>query len=104
MSGLDIKKAKECVDVTVKGLLSIIKNQPRSNLKQVIQNAIFALEKQKPKRPLDLDDGAGFHDRVLSCPSCKKAIVNVWNTREYKPNFCHYCGQRFDWDKEEDEE
>lgn len=91
------EKAKECVDQTIEGLQSIIKDKPRSNLKQVIQNAIFALEKQKPKKPIDLDDGAGFHDRVLSCHSCKAPVTNVWSNRDYKPHFCHYCGQRYDW-------
>ena len=96
------EKAKECVDQTIEGLQSIIKDKPRSNLKQVINNAIFSLEKQKPKKPIDLDDGAGYGDRVLSCPSCKAPVTNVWSKRDYKPNFCHYCGQRYDWNGGED--
>lgn len=91
------EKAREAVDESIKGLRSIIENHPRSNMKRIIQNAIFSLEKQKPKKPIDLDDGCGFHDRVTSCPSCEKPICNVWSAREYKPHFCHYCGQRFDW-------
>lgn len=62
-----------------------------------IENALFAMEKQKPKEPLDLDDGLGMHDHVLCCPSCKNPITNVWNKRDYKPLFCHCCGQRFKW-------
>ena len=42
----------------------------------------------------------GFDPEVASqlvCPNCNKPIVNVWNTDKYKPNYCHYCGQKFDW-------
>lgn len=37
----------------------------------------------------------------LGCPKCDLAIVNVFSNREYKPNFCQHCGQRFDWSKDE---
>lgn len=93
----NMEELEECIDQTVDALKEIISCQPRSNLKQAIKNAIFSLGKLKPKKPIDLDDGAGFHDRVLSCPSCESPITNVWNKREYKPNFCHFCGQRFKW-------
>lgn len=33
----------------------------------------------------------------LVCPNCLKPIVNVWSNLEYKPNYCHFCGQKFDW-------
>ena len=101
MNDPNTEKAKECVDQTIEGLQSIIKDKPRSNLKQVIQNAIFALDKQKPKKPIDLVCDGGFGDRAESCPSCKNHIVNVWNRKDYKPHFCHCCGQRFDWNDDE---
>lgn len=57
--------------------------------------AIEALEKQIPKKPLKQE--CDFFDFNLVCPECKNYIVNVWNKREYKPNYCHYCGQALDW-------
>lgn len=57
--------------------------------------AIEALEKQIPKKPLKQE--CDFFDFNLVCPECKNRIVNVWNKREYKPNYCHYCGQALDW-------
>lgn len=57
--------------------------------------AIEALEKQIPKKPLKQE--FYFLDFRLVCPECKKSIVNVWNKAEYKPNYCHYCGQALDW-------
>lgn len=57
--------------------------------------AITALEKQIPKKPLEQE--CDFFDFRLVCPECKNSIVNVWNSRDYKPNYCHYCGQRLDW-------
>lgn len=46
---------------------------------------------------------AGFSPEVAShlcCPRCKKPIVNVWSKAEYKPNYCHYCGQKLNWEVE----
>lgn len=74
---------------------------PECEVKDATEMAIFALEMQKPKEPIDLDDGLGMHDRVLCCPSCKNPIANVWNKRDYKPLFCHCCGQRFKWNDDE---
>lgn len=62
------------------------------------ENAISAIEKQIPKKPIMIGDN---YSRVLSCDSCKKTIVNVWNVSEYKPKYCHYCGQALDWSDEE---
>lgn len=59
------------------------------------QTAIKALKKQIPKKPLKQE--CDFFDFILVCPECKNRIVNVWSKREYKPNYCHYCGQALDW-------
>lgn len=60
------------------------------------QALIEAVEKATPKEPyLKQDD---FGDGVMSCPTCKKSIVNVWSRKKYKPNYCHYCGQKLDWE------
>ena len=64
--------------------ISVIQSQPKTSLK---------------KKPIDITDG--FGDSYSCCPSCKKPIVNVWNTAKYKPNNCHYCGQAFDWGEED---
>lgn len=53
------------------------------------------LDKLIPKKPLKQE--CDFFDLNLVCPECKNRIVNVWNKREYKPNYCHYCGQALDW-------
>ena len=57
--------------------------------------AISALEKQIRKKPLKQE--CDFFDFILVCPKCKNRIVNVWSKRQYKPNYCHYCGQALDW-------
>ena len=53
-----------------------------------------ALEKQIPKKGIMRGDN---YSSVLSCPNCRKPIVNVWNIAKYEPNYCHYCGQALDW-------
>lgn len=56
--------------------------------------AVEALEKQIPKKGIMIGDN---YSSVLSCPKCRKPIVNVWNIAKYEPNYCHYCGQALDW-------
>lgn len=59
--------------------------------------AVEALEKQMPKKGIMIGDD---YSSVLSCPNCRKPIVNVWNIAKYEPNYCHYCGQALDWSDE----
>ena len=57
------------------------------------------LEKATPKKPI-LEAMRGFSDEIAShlvCPVCKIPIVNVWSRKEYRPRYCHVCGQRLDW-------
>lgn len=42
----------------------------------------------------DFDIDVSSH---LCCPQCKQPIVNVWSNIEYKPKYCHYCGQGLEW-------
>ena len=58
------------------------------------QRVLDALEKQTPKGGIMKGDE---YASELCCPSCLKPIVNVWNTAKYEPRYCHYCGQRLDW-------
>lgn len=64
----------------------------------IIEEALSVIElcayKQIPKKGIMIGDE---YSSVLSCPNCRKPIVNVWNSNEYKPKYCHYCGQRLDW-------
>jgi len=53
------------------------------------------VEKATPKKGVDKEDN--FGGKKLSCPKCNKPIVNVWSKSDYKPNYCHYCGQALDW-------
>ena len=61
---------------------------------KVVALACKALEKQIPKKGIMIGDD---YSSVLSCPNCRKPIVNVWNIAKYEPNYCHYCGQALDW-------
>lgn len=57
--------------------------------------------KAKPMKPTPLFDNKYSDDRTLCCNACGRPIINVWTTAEYKPNYCHYCGQALDWNKED---
>lgn len=73
-------------------------------LLNVCDVAVEALEKQIPKNPIlkamdefDVDVAA-----ELTCPFCGSPIVNVWSKAEYKPRYCHYCGQSLKWGGDEE--
>lgn len=54
-----------------------------------------------PEIPLEIQ--REFGDFVVSCPRCENPIMNVWSNTEYKPNYCHFCGQRLEWSKSKDD-
>ena len=60
------------------------------------------VDKATPKKPTVLSYSEDFRlEKIISCNSCKKPVVNVWSYRTYKPNYCHYCGQAIDWSTDE---
>ena len=64
--------------------------------KEALQTAITALEKQVPKKVLNLmlNDGDGYLIKVFKgiCPYCQCIVV----TNEY----CSRCGQALEWSDE----
>lgn len=66
--------------------------------------AVEALEKQIPKNPiLKAMDGFDFDVTAhVCCPQCENPIVNVWSKAEYRPKFCHYCGQALKWSEKDE--
>ena len=62
--------------------------------------AVKALEKQIPKKSVlaAMDGFKPEYAATLLCPTCSNQIVNVWSRADYKPKYCHYCGQALDWD------
>lgn len=53
--------------------------------------ALFALEKQIPKKPSWVDSVP--HSR---CPACHNAVVTYIDSP--KLPYCHWCGQALDWE------
>lgn len=89
---MDEKKVKEAIEV-------IKANYPTSGyymLRESLDIAIEALEKQLPKKVVDKslvkDDGIAV-GYVGKCPCCNEII-------EYTTNVCD-CGQRLDWSEVE---
>lgn len=85
--------------MNVQEALEIITNAIQSDNMTASQDKALAiaqkvLEKQIPKKGIMIGDN---YSSVLSCPNCRKPIVNVWNIAKYEPNYCHYCGQALDW-------
>lgn len=56
--------------------------------------AISALGKQVPKKPIDKE--RDFGDRVLSCPNCLSPVTNYYG-KNVNPAHCQFCGQALDW-------
>lgn len=60
------------------------------SLSQNAENIIRALEKQEPKKCMDLPH---ITDEVTYCPTCKTHLMIEPLTR-----YCRWCGQKLDWD------
>lgn len=84
--------------MTIQKVFEIIKDEmPYES--GVINEALKAVEnavkKQIPKKPLK--QKIGYFDFRLVCPECEQPIARYFNKREYKPKYCHNCGQALDW-------
>ena len=83
--------------MTALSALDILKHPQsgdESDIKEAIQCAISALEKQIPKKPII----HGVRDRDINtisntCPICNKHI-------EIRENYCKHCGQALDRSEE----
>lgn len=62
------------------------RNERGAEKREAIKEAIDALEKQTPKRPLKTDEYYPYY----GCPQCKH-IVNAVQ------DHCERCGQAIDW-------
>lgn len=67
-----------------------------------IKVAIEAVEKQIPKKPINVED------KYWACPCCGNLLMVKWITYPVNPvpleagrNHCEECGQAIDWSEEE---
>lgn len=66
-------------------------------LRDAIDVAIQALEKQIPKRPIEHFTGDEW---ICECPVCK-GVTDTPNDVEVEScQYCAWCGQRLDWSEE----
>lgn len=67
-------------------------NRPTSGytmLCEALDIAKEAIEKQIPKKPVE---------EATMCPNCGGNIINQADN-DYNFNYCHYCGQKLDWNE-----
>jgi hypothetical protein len=62
-------------------------------------NDVIATDRDTPMKPIEVQGFMG--DITLSCPSCKKPIVNCYSSRTFEPEFCICCGQRLLWSRKD---
>lgn len=65
-----------------------------SNLNEVFDMAIEALEKQIPKKVIFEDDG-----NLLLCPNCGLDLMGSITEPDHDPYYCFECGQALLWEK-----
>ena len=70
--------------------LQLNKPSAYSELRNAIDIAIEALEKQISKKPIKIDKWGEYYE----CPVCDKYAVDNFGCK-YK--FCRECGQKLDW-------
>lgn len=76
-------------------------NEEIQKVRFAVKVAMDLAEKDTPETPIGIQ--REFGDLVASCPNCELPIVNVWSNTEFKPNYCHFCGQRLEWSKSKDD-
>lgn len=58
--------------------------------------AMKALEKQIPKKPIEMKSTDKLLDGYFACPICGGCV----GMDEYSNNYCVHCGQKIDWSEE----
>jgi len=61
-----------------------------------LETAIKALEKQVPRKPLNVNPPDMEYLNVYGCPACYKDLPC-----DGVGHYCYHCGQRIDWDDQE---
>ena len=79
----------------VKDCFKYMKDEHVEQFKEAYRNAIEALEKQIPKRPIFEDLGKG-----VRCPTCDDSFSCCFISKDEGGiifDYCQKCGQRLDW-------
>lgn len=73
-------------------IVADVNDEDVQNLRELVGRAI-------KKKPFMIADKGFEADESshLCCPGCKMPIINVWSKRDYKPRYCHNCGQKLNW-------
>lgn len=92
---MDKKKVREAIEV-------IKANYPTSGyymLRESLDIAIEALEKQLPKRPREngMSDGLIKRTKYYTCQTCGNCLLTEMMNERQNTNYCWDCGQRLDW-------
>ena len=92
---MDEKKVREAIEV-------IKANYPTSGyymLRESLDIAIEALEKQLPKRPREngMSDGLIKRTKYYTCQTCGNCLLTEMMNERQNTNYCWDCGQGLDW-------
>ena len=72
-------------------------------IKAFYQDPMCAMRKQNPetvKYDIDVDERGNFIHPVAHCPRCDYTFYQKEHT--WGCNYCHSCGQRLNWGKDDD--
>ena len=90
----DIEKA---IEILSQDICYIGDRFTRDEYDKAVQIVMAALEKQIPKKPIEIKERHNFSQEVIykdgCCPVCKSAISSTYT-------YCNKCGQRIDWGEE----
>ncbi len=92
---MDEKKVREAIE-TIKS------NYPTSGyymLRESLDIAIEALEKQLPKRPREngMSDGLIKKTKYYTCQTCGNCLLTEMMNERQNTSYCWDCGQKLDW-------
>ncbi len=92
---MDEKKVREAIE-------AIKANYPTSGyymLREGLDTAIEALEKQLPKKPRENEIRGGWlgKQKHYTCPTCGNCLLEEMMNERQNTSYCWDCGQRLDW-------
>ena len=88
-------KPEEAIEIIKVAIAEVEWNYPM-DYTVAFEEAIMALEKQIPKKPVDDPENGWFE-----CPNCGATLLYYFHL--FKIDYCDECGQRLDWSEENDE-
>ena len=100
---MTVEEASKCIDRIEKDVMKVLEELEQYRALGTVEELKEAREKQVAKKVIwqkgecyaKTIDGKEYHEIILVCPNCHRAIKRT----EALDVHCKYCGQKLDWEE-----